>query len=89
MIENIIENIMNRINPRITREVNGILNELEIRNKEWVQDAYRKGYEDASNDLCRRLDELYSFGFEVGKADALAEAGMIELDDDVTEALGE
>ncbi len=84
-----IENIMERINSRITREVNGLLNELERRNKEWVQSAYKKGYEDASSDICRRLDELYSFGFEVGKADALAEAGMIELDDDVTEALGE
>lgn len=84
-----IENIMERINSRITREVNGLLNELERRNKKWVQDAYRKGYEDATSDVCRRLDELYSFGFEVGKADALAEAGMIELDDDVTEALGE
>lgn len=84
-----IENIMERINSRITREVNGLLNELERRNKEWVQSAYKKGYEDASEDICRRLEELYAFGFEVGKADALAEAEMIELDDDVTEALGE
>lgn len=69
--------------------IDKVLDALVERIKPMLADAYRKGYEDATSDVCRRLDEIYSFGFEIGKADALAEAGMIELDDDVTEALGE
>ena len=57
--------------------------------QEWVEkhlrpmiaEAYAQGYRDASDDVCRRLKELYSFGFELGKIDAQAEIGEITIDD--------
>lgn len=61
--------------------INKLLDALAERIKPMVAEAYRKGYADATTDVCRRLDEIYSFGFEIGKADALAEAGIVELDD--------
>lgn len=66
--------------------INKLVDLLAERIKPMVAEAYRKGYADATTDVCRRLDEIYSFGFEIGKADALAEAGMIELDDEVEKA---
>lgn len=73
----------------IEKVIEKALDSLEERIKPMISEAYRNGYEDATSDVCRRLEEIYSFAFEIAKTDALAEAGMIELDDDVAEALGE
>lgn len=81
------ERLMQKIDSMISRQINGLLNELEKRNRKLIAEAYQKGYVEATEDVCRRLNEIYAFGFEIGKADALAEAGMINIDDDVTRIL--
>lgn len=55
-------------------------------------EAYSQGYKDATEDVCRRLMNLYTVAYRTGKANGMADAGAIDLEeteDDIAEALGE
>lgn len=55
--------------------------------EKWLKDAYDCGYKIGSEDATRRCYELYLIGRHHGYTDAQAEAGIIEIEDDITEAL--
>lgn len=90
MFENLIKQIARECDKRVAR----IIEEIDARIKATASEAYRRGYEDASEDICRRLETLYTLGFHFGKEDGKADAGIIDIDDldvddDIAKALGE
>lgn len=46
-----------------------------------IKEVYEKGYNEASEDVSRRMYQLYLIGYENGAVDAYAKSGIIELDD--------
>lgn len=90
MFENLIKQITRECDKRVER----VINEVDERIKSATAEAYRSGYMDATEDVCRRLETLYTLGFHFGKEDGKADAGIIDIDDlniddDIAEALGE
>lgn len=90
MFENLIKQITGECDKRVAR----VIEEVDARIKAATAEAYRSGYMDATEDVCRRLETLYTLGFHFGKEDGKADAGIIDIDDldvddDIAEALGE
>ena len=65
--------------------------------KPLVDEAYQKGFEAGVNaeilkekkELTDREMKLYEYGYKQGKADAIAENGIVEIDDLFKELEGE
>lgn len=61
---------------------------VEKRLKRWLEDAYATGYaagrdvgyEVGGEDATRRMHDMYNIGKKEGRAEAEAEAGVIEVD---------
>lgn len=94
MFENFIKNATTQITQECDKRVERVINEVDERIKTATAEAYRSGYMDATEDVCRRLENLYTLGFHFGKEDGKADAGIIDIDDldvddDIAKALGE
>lgn len=92
MFENKIKEITDYITKEVDKRVDIIIGEIDIRIKEEVYKAYKQGYEDATEDVCRRAQWVYSLAFESGELERKAKEGIVEIDgieDDIAEALGE
>lgn len=94
MFENKIKEITDYITNEVDKRVEIIIGEIDVRIKDEVYKAYKQAYEDATEDVCRRLETMYTLGFHFGKEDGKADAGIIDIDDletddDIAKALGE
>lgn len=94
MFENLIKNATTKITQECDKRVERVINEVDERIKSAMAEAYRSGYMDATEDICRRLETMYTLGFHYGKEDGKADAGIIDIDDldvddDIADALGE
>ncbi len=90
MFENLIKQITRECDKRVAK----VIEEVDERIKIATAEAYRSGYMDATEDVCRRLETLYTLGFHFGKEDGKADAGIIDIDDldiddDIAKVLGE
>ena len=56
--------------------------------KDVIADAYEEGYRKGSADIVERMAFIYDVCRERGRADGMAEAGAIDLDD-IDEVIGE
>lgn len=88
MIENLIKQIVGMISSEVDKKIKA----RDKMMREEISKAYRKGYVEATEDVCRRLEKLYAIAYASGNADGYADAGAVNIEevaDDISEALGE
>lgn len=86
------ENKIKEIARMIALEVDKKVKARDEMIREEISKAYRKGYMEAIEDACRRLEKIYAIAYAAGNADGYADAGAVNIEevaDDISEALGE
>lgn len=96
MFENTIKEIARMIASEVDKKVRArderCIGAFQEMMREEIAKAYRKGYLEATEDACRRLEKLYAIAYAAGNADGYADAGAVNIEevaDDISEALGE